>query len=132
MYAFGEVVRAYADKLKYQETGGFKYHLCLCDVDRRYMWLCTSPRRYDFQITKKDCPNLPNEVCYISLASVFHVPDHRWRRRQPESFGLVTDEFLAAFREYVRVVPALTEDERIPLLRGIDAGIMKRMLAKGG
>jgi hypothetical protein len=125
MYAFGEIIKAYADKLKYQETGGLKYHLCVCDVDRRYMWLCSNPRKYDFQVLKRDCPKLPNEISYVSLSSILHVPDSRWRRRHPQSLGLVSGEFMVAFRNYIRYVPALSDDERRPLLDGLDRGIMK-------
>lgn len=119
MYAIGEVVRALADKLKFKETGGFKYHLCVCNQNRLYFWLCSKPRKYDFQITDKDCPNLPKEVSYVSLSSKLHVPDERMRRAKPQSIGIATDDFMRAYLDYLRAVPALADDERELILAGI-------------
>jgi hypothetical protein len=120
MYALGEVVRALADNLKYKSTGGYKYHLCVCNVNRIYLWLCSFPRKYDFQITQKDCPQLPKEVSYVSLSSKLHIPDGRLRRAKPETMCIVTDSFWISFRQFVAAVPSLSEDDRKVLLTGLN------------
>jgi hypothetical protein len=100
----------------------------MCTTNKLYFWLCSNPRKYDFEIRANYFLNLPKDVSYVSLSSKLHVSDSRMRKASPISLGMMTDQFLLDFRQFVQFVPAFSSEERLPILTGLDRGIVGRNL----
>lgn len=119
MAVVGRVLYASTKKRKTKPTPGMKYHLCVCADNRLYFFICHERRDYDYPITKKDCPGLPNEESYISLSGHLHVPDDDMRGA--DHTCTVSGEFLRRFTEFVRLSHALSERDRRLYLAGLMA-----------
>lgn len=122
MATVGEVIYAITRKRKTNPNAGWKYHFCVCSRNRLYLFICGERKRHDFPITRADCCGLPNDESYISLNGYKFVPDHEMRDADHERTCIVSDEFIAAFAQFVRDVPILSERERRIILTGLSAG----------
>ena len=117
MPSLGEVVWASTRQRIGKPERGFKYHFCICTVQRLYLFVCSRGFKFDFPITKADCPGLPNDMSYLSLASYKHAPDHDLRG--VVSTCVVSDDFMERFRNHVLYTDILAERERDIILAGI-------------
>lgn len=118
MPAIGEVVRALTTNL-IGKRQGWKYHFCICSVNRLYLYVCEDEFLQDFPITHQECDGLPNQVSFISFSRKIHLPDDQLRRMQPSVSCTASDEFMIRFGAHVQTTPVLSERDRAVILGGI-------------
>lgn len=118
-YRVGEVLFAQTKLRKGNPQPGRKYHFCICNINRLYLFICSDKRKYDYEISNSDCAKLPNPVSYISLNGLKHVPDDVMRTSAPDLTCIVSRAYLRKFYDYVAVTPVLSDKDRRTILAGL-------------
>jgi hypothetical protein len=99
------------------KESAFKWHLCICSPDRRYLFVCSRQYYGDFPIANRQCPGLENETSYISLSRLIHVPDVLMRSAKRAC--CVGDSFLRQLWNHVMGADVLSEIDRKKIINGL-------------
>lgn len=113
----GEVYFALTRKRIGNPEPGFKYHLCVCEINRLYLFICSDHYTHDFPISNVDCCGLPNALSYVSFRGIKHVPDDDLRGA--ECSCLLSTDFIRKLHYFASYVPVLNEKQRRNIVSGL-------------
>jgi hypothetical protein len=111
----GDVIRDWTTNLL-TRNGDWKYHLCCCDRNLQFLYVCSYQLSDDFPLTDTDCDGMPNEESYLSLSRPIHVSS--FSRRSTWTCR-VSDEYLAALLAHIRSSPKMTPKDKRKVVPGL-------------
>lgn len=73
MPSVGDVLAAVTKDVIGKESA-LKHHLCICDRQHQYLFVCSRQFPDDFPLSLEDCPGLDLDVSFVSLSRVSFAP----------------------------------------------------------
>jgi len=112
----GDVFGFWNSRLLYGEAG-YKFHLCVCEKNLYYLFICTDQGTDDYEITPDDCSILSNEESYLSFSGVPRIQDIPKQFNGPSR---VSDEYLLAMAEHVAASRYISHVNKRKIIPGVE------------
>ncbi|MBL6600019.1 MAG: hypothetical protein ISP41_14100 [Alphaproteobacteria bacterium] len=122
MFDPGQVVYVVSDQAKgYKQRN--KYHLCVCGVRGKYLFINRKSWVGSFPLRKADLPAMPEDESHIACNSVIPVSDNYMKRNNARLVGSLSADFIARLIDHINDCEVLTDEQKEEAVDGLTGAI---------